>query len=657
MLPAEDPSNLADRITDTANVLSEADLKEAQAAIDDLTQEANIDLFVAYVATYGDLSNEEWTNTTAEMSNLGINDVLLTVAVEDGAWAVSADETSEITFDEARRLFVESGQSDLSAGQWGEAIVSYAEALKSEVVGGEGVGTAPFVILGLAGAGTLAYVAYRTSKKQKESAKGAKGKAPLSLEELGKQAGTALVAVDDELRASDQELGFAKAQFGLQATQQFEAALAEARKKVTAAFEIQKQLEDSTPETEDQRRRGLERILELTSGAHEQLAAQKKSFDELRSIEQNAEDVLEQMTTRAREVRDRIPGAQSVLSSLASQYPESALTSVKQNAHQAEALLNSADHAISEGTSRLSADDRAAAAVNARIAEQAIGTANELVDEIYGADEALKEARPKLESAIASITGDVADANRLAPDVQEVVAARDRAQKAIAGGIEAQEGGDPLAAIQHLTQAETALDKVLEPYRKRAEVVARTAQLFEQRLRVVRQRVDQADALVSANRGAMDSRPRTLASEARRLLENAVALRETDPEKALEYLGTASSVADDAVRTAEAQRDSFPWRQEQVRGGGVDLGSLILGGILSDMFDDDDYDRRRRTSGYSGGSIWGSGTWGGGSWGSSRPRSSGGSWGGSFGGSSRGSMGGSFGRGGGGGRRSGGGRF
>src|SRR5690625_7508621 len=53
----------------------------------------------------------------------------------------------------------------------------------------------------------------------------------LPTDELNKRAGSALVAVDDAIRSSEEELAFAKAQFGLQATDTFSSALDDAKDK------------------------------------------------------------------------------------------------------------------------------------------------------------------------------------------------------------------------------------------------------------------------------------------------------------------------------------------------------------------------------------------------------------------------------------------
>lgn len=655
--PAEDPFRVNGSVTDLAGVLTPGEITQIESSLGDLGDSVSVDLFVVYVETFTGEGADNWANEAAEISGMGMNDLLLAVAVEDRNWSISADNNSDLGPDEAQRVFVASGERDLANDDWGQAPITYAEAIEAHLTQvaqpapgpaqtGGGFDFLPLALLLAAGAGLVAFF---FSRRKKEPAKPAESGRleDMPLPELSRRAGSALVQVDNELRASEQELGFAQAQFGLQATESFSRAIASAKKDATAAFEAQKKLDDTTPDTDQEKRNYYLTIIRISEKVHAALMAEKKSFEELRAMESRAGEVLDQMGTRASEVASRVEGARSVISSLQGQYTPSALASVSTNPDQAEALLTSATKAITAGKERLAADDRSSAVVNARIAEQAIDSAAKLLDAVNGANTALKEASPKIEAALESITADVRDANRLAPSDQKVVAARDAAQLAIAAGVEAQEGGDPLAALDALGSAEARLDKALEGYRQQAEVVTRTRSLYNQRVEGVRSRVARADALVTANRGAMDTRPRTLASEAARYLADAEGLRDHDPQRALEALEQAGRLASDAIRVAEQQRDDFPWKDSHRRGGGggVDMGSLILGGILSDMFDSSP---RRRGGGSwgGGGGLWGSG---GGSWGGGRPSSRGG-FGGSFGS-------GGFGGGGGGSRGGGGGRF
>nr|NLD40323.1 hypothetical protein [Actinomycetales bacterium] len=400
----EDPFSVTTRVTDLAEVLTPGEITQINDAIDALGDSSNIDLFVVYVDTFSGMDAGEWAGDSAELSGLGMNDLLLTVAVEDRAWAVSADNQSDVPPNEAQRLFVSSGERDLANDNWARAPISYAEAIESSLAPAASTGSGfPFGILFL-GVAVIAGAIYFFSRRGKKGAtRGAPSEPQLDqlpLEELSKRAGAALVQVDNELRASEQELGFAQAQFGLQATESYSRAIALARKDATRAFEVQKKLDDHIPDTDAEKRSYFLTIITTAEKVHTALAGEKKSFDELRAMESRAGEVLDEVATRSTEVAARVEGARSIVTSLAAQYTASALASVSQNPDQAEGLLLSAEQAIQAGRERLAAEDRSAAVVNARIAEQAIGNAAKLLDQVHGANEALEDAGPKISEAL-----------------------------------------------------------------------------------------------------------------------------------------------------------------------------------------------------------------------------------------------------------------
>ncbi|MDD9205051.1 TPM domain-containing protein, partial [Georgenia sp. 10Sc9-8] len=162
------------------------------------------------------------------------------------------------------------------------------------------------------------------------------------------------------------------------------------------------------------------------------------------------------------------------------QYPPSSLASISRNPDQAKGLVTAAKEAVAEGRAKVQEDDRAAAVAQAHIAEEAIGQAVTLLKAVDGAGAQLAEADEKLDTAIASITADVQDANRLAKDDPVVVARRQEAEAAISQGQQAREGGDPLAALKRLAAAESAIDAALASARQADENRRRaTAQLHD----------------------------------------------------------------------------------------------------------------------------------------------------------------------------------
>lgn len=644
--PAEAPSFLEEHLTDSAGVLG-ADAVAVEEALTRLADETPLDLFVVFVDSFDGMDSAAWVNEAASASNLGVNDVLLAVAVGDRVYDVSVDTDGVVEAATISRILADGVEPALANDDWSGAAIAFADGLREDYAGSGGGGSAasgggiPIGWIAAGGAVVVGGAVLASRGRRRKGAPAGVDPRQVPTAELDKRAGSALVQVDDAIRSSEEELGFARAQFGLQATDTYARALENAKRQATQAFELRKRLDDHIPETEPERRALLTGILQLAESVDQTLQAEKKSFDDLRAMESRAGEVLAEMATRAQEVGRRVEGARSILASLSTAYSAGALASIARNPDQALQLLESARSAITAGQGRLAADDRAAAVGNARIAEQAIGHADRLLAAVAGANTALAESGPRLEQRIASLTSDIKDASRLAGGDHAIVAARQEAQAAISDGHNARRGGDPIAALSRLEQAETALDRALMPYREREANQRRSAELTAERFPRVEAKIASADSFIASNRGAMDTTPRTRLSEARRLLEAARGMAQANPEAALQSLDQADRLVDEALSLATRQRDNFPWNTNQpTRGGGVDIGSLILGGILGEILDND---------GRRGGGSFGGGSFGGG-WG-------GGSRGGSFGGSRIGGLGGSIGRGGGG--RSGGfgGRF
>ncbi|WP_193312778.1 TPM domain-containing protein [Georgenia subflava] len=647
---AEPPTFLDEQVTDTAGVLD--DPGEIQAAFDEVEAETGQMVFVAFVETFDGMSAPQWAVDTATQSNLGPDNILLAVAVEDRSYGFARHNSSPISEDQVREVIREEVQPALGDDDWAQAAIGFAEGIGDAADGGLGGATGggggfgSLLTIGLLGlvviGGIGLFFVFRKKKdddggQPRERRRQLPPDHPLNLptEQLANRAGSALLGADDAIRSSEEELGFAKAQFGLQATDAFTAALEEAKGKAQRAFTIRQQLDDDVPETEQQQRGMYAEILQLTGEIDSTLSAQAEQFVKLRNMQARTPQILSELDQRAREVERQIEGARAQLARLANQYPAGALASVSRNPDQAKALLVAAHESVATGRASVDAGDRATAVTHARVAEEAIGQADRLLKAVHGAGDALAEAGSRLDTALASITADVQDANRLAPNDPTVVARRKAAEAAIAQGHEARTGGDPLAALQRLHSAETAIDAALASVRQADENNRRAAAQLHDRLGRLNSQIRAVSDYIATRRGSVGTEARTRLSEATRLATEANRLSGSDPVAAMQRVAQAEQMAAAAQQLAERDTSRYddPWGGGFGGGfgggrrGGLDVGSLVLGGIL-------------------GGVLGGGGHHGG--WGG------GGGFGGGFGGGGFGGGGGGFG---GGGFGGGGGRF
>lgn len=654
---AAEPLDLAEQVVDEAGVLGDQ-AADVQEAVDRLASETGTDLYVVFVDSFDGLTETEWGNRTAELSGLGSVDALMAVAVEDRNFFYGAQDGTPLqaavvaTNDDVR--------ANLGQDDWAGAAITAAEGIQAELTGtGTGTGADPgtggvpvaddggglggFVTLLLLGGAVLAGVLLFRSFRKKGTGAG-QGRPPgppapapqgleaLPTEELDRRAASALVRVDDAVRTSEQELGFAQAQFGLEATREFSAVLEHAKKRVIEAFHLRQVLQDEVPDDEATVRRVSLQVLALCKEVAESLDAQTDTFDELRDLQQRAPELLDADEARAGEIEARIPAARRTLEQLAATYPREALASVVANPDQAQSLVDQVRLTVAQGREALAAGDRAAAVDLARASENAVGQAATLLDAVDRAGGDLASAAQRLERAIASISSDVEDARRLAPRSTEVTPRVETARLAIEQAQTARTGGDPLAALRTITEAEAELDRALAPHREEEERRRRAQQHLGETLGRVNSMVRATADFITTRRGAVGPEARTRLAEAARLLQLAQDQARTDPEAALVTVQRAERLAQEAQQIAHADVDDFDRRNRPPTQyhGGPNIGGMILGGILIDSI-------LRGGGGGHGGGFGGFGGGGGGGFGGG-----GGGFGGGFGGGGFGGGGGSF---------------
>lgn len=641
---AVDPISLTSEITDQVGVLSADDEARVQDALDRLADDTRYQLYVVFVDSFSGADPLQWTYDTGDASGLSNqDDFILAVSMEPRQFLISPESNAAIS--RAQMDDISAAVEDqLRPNRWADAAIVAADGIRDAALnpdtsgGGSEVVPAPssgpssgsVMLLGIAAAGgiTVAAVALANRRKRQPGTPRPDEVAALPTAELDRRAASALVAVDDQLRSSEQELGFAQAQFGEGATKEFAAVLADGKAKITEAFRLRQALDDAIPDTEQQKRQWSTRIIQLCGEVSSALDAQKKEFDELRDLEDHVEAALDEHTRTAGRLQERLGPARATLQTLTAQYSPAALASVAPNVDQADALLSDAIEAI--GTGKVTARTNRSTAVGySRAAEAALDQVRTLLDAIDGAGKELAASGAKIDAGIASITSDISDAARLAPGDPAVGPQVAGAQQAVQVATVARAGnGDPLAAIRGLVTAEAALDAALAPMREREEQARRALALLDEVLGRVDSSIRATTDYINTRRGAVGPEARTRLVEGQRLRDQAISERATDPARALGTAQRAQQLVDDAIRQAQQDVQRHDWDDDfRPRGGGSNnVGGMILGGlILSSIL---------RGGGGGGGGWGGGGGFGGGGFGG------GGGGGGGFGGG--GGVGGGF---------------
>ncbi|GAA4902376.1 TPM domain-containing protein [Streptomyces coeruleoprunus] len=633
---ADEPVPLArqGQITDRVGALGVRE-GEVARALDRLYDDHRVQLFVVYVRDFSGRGAQDWADATASRNGLGADDVLLAVATRDRQYAYSADPRSRLSqadLDDVARTAIEPA---LKADDWAGAAIGAADGCGAVLAGrpvpvpditpgapdpGDGGSPGADLILPIvlvAGAVAVAAYAYLKRRRRAETRTTPHGGVPVpELSDLDARARTALVGTDDAVRTSQEELGFAVAQFGEAAAAPFTEALAHARGELTTAFRLRQQLDDAYPEDEVSRRAMLEEIIGRCADADRRLDEQAEAFDRLRDLERTAPDALAAAEDRHRELAGRADTADAALVAMRRRYAESAASPVAAGPEQARERLAFAGDNLQRAREALDGAEGGTAAVHLRAAEGALDQAARLVEAVDRRALELAEAAGKLPGALTEAETDLAEAHGVLKGLEGTApgggagGGRVGASGVVPGGAPAVElrgriarvesvtgevrrlveadRYDPVDALRRVEEADAALDGALAAAREREEESRRVRAFLDQALLTARSAAGAARDYVTTHRGAVGSAARTRLAEAERLLERAGA--EEDPREALAAAHRAGALARDAQALAEQDVRLYgaPFGGGGGPGGGFGgagggfggLGGAVLGGIL-----------------------------------------------------------------------------
>ncbi|MFE3369124.1 TPM domain-containing protein [Streptomyces sp. NPDC059173] len=625
---ADDPVELSrdGQITDRVGALGDR-AGQVEDALDRLYDEQRLQLFVVYVRDFSGRSGQTWSDETADRNGLGQDDVLLSVATRDRQYGYSVDVDSRLTDAQLRDVASRAIEPALRENDWAGAAIGAADGYTSVLAGrpvtapaitpgpvdpgagGSGSAEARDFVLPLAvvaGVGAVGAYAYarRTRRTRTRTTPAATGwgrgagagrapEPPTPLPELDAQAKQLLVDTDDAVRTSEEELGFAVAQFGDEAAKPFTEAVARAKDELTRSFRLRQQLDDAFPEDDATRRRMLDEILRRCAAANEGLDTVSEDFDRLRALERTAPQALATVDTTHRDLAGRVAAAESGAAVLRERYGEDAAAPVAADVGQAEDRLVFAGSAVAEARTAVGAGENSRAAVYIRAAEGAVGQAGTLLDSVDRRAAELGEAARKLPAALTGTETDLADAGGLLEGTAEGASTAGlrgrvaRAQAVLADVRGAMAAGpyDPVDALRRVEEADAALDEALAEARDRERGEARARSLLDQAMLTARSAIGAAADFVTTNRGAVGSRARTRLAEAQRRWERARELSATDARGALAEARQADALAGQAMTLAEQDVRGFGSVQGPggTRGGGMGgavLGGIILGGLF-----------------------------------------------------------------------------
>jgi hypothetical protein len=593
-------------VVDSAKVLGPRE-GEVKAAISKLLKDHKYNLYVVTVNSFEDPSEPRaWAQAVASKKSMGTADAILAIS-KAGQYYFAANSASTIASKNSA-ITQNAVAANLGAGKadYAQAAIDTAAAIGDAAGGGSGTvpgefNAAPLLVgAGVVAAGGAATYLYLRSRRRKAAelesarelaeARKVDPLAGLSIEELRRKSGSLLIEADDAIKSSEQELGFAQAQYGDAAVGNFIKALQDAKGHMTESFKLQQQLDDHIPDTEEQQRSWLGEIIRRSEAALASLQEQKADFDSLRELEKNAPQALANVNSGAAEAAAKISSAEGSLEQLRTKYAESSLVQVSDNITQAKERLAFVQNASNTAREKLQAGENGLAAVAVRASEEGLHQTNVLIDAISKMAVSLDEARKGVDAAIVDARQDLAQAHamidsgahpELAGPVAGVESALQDVKADILGRI------DPFATLDRIETAHRALDQALAGIRDQQDQARRAQASLQQTIMAAQAQISATSDYITARRGGVGTEARTRLAEAQRNLDYALSISRNDPVTALTYAQQAHSLAAQAAQLAQADVDHFDGYARQGYGGGMfggggggGLGGAILGGIL-----------------------------------------------------------------------------
>ena len=417
---------------------------------------------------------------------------------------------------------------------------------------------------------------------------------------LAIKAQKALVATDERIRTTRDELAFAQAELGDNATKDLRDGLDAVAKHMREAFELHQLNHDDIPDTKEELRTRNARIVQLCDWAEdvldERTAVLKERIEKIRE----APRVREKTREEARRIAERLPIAEQTIERLTQRYSPEALQRIGANPSEGRQLIDFALHSCDVAQRRREAGRKEDALVALETAIEAVRRAQSILDAVDDFEIEAIRTQNTLADVVADSRADIAAAQRerQTPAVVQAVTQLDQALRALTPpGSQ----GDPFAELAHISSLNAALDQA----RARAQRNIPSIEHVAHDVDAADRAIYSARSLIEGHREVIGADARTRLAEAERLRIDAGTLvaDEDTRERARDMARRSGQLANEALQVA--QRDIDQARRNTYGGGygggpgwggpqagpsggnilGGIIGGAILGGIIGDIFD------------------------------------------------------------------------
>jgi integrase len=416
--------------------------------------------------------------------------------------------------------------------------------------------------------------------------------------DLARRAEMALVAADERIRLTSDELSFAVAELGDGPTADLRAALDAVRTHMGEAFSLHQLNHDEIPDTPEELRTRNARIVQLCQWAEDLLEERTTALQPAIERVRRAPEILQRVRQDRERLEHRVPPAREALQRLSQRYSPTALAQVAGNADEADQLLDFAVHTADVSERRREAGQREQASVALEAATEAVRRAESLLDAVDAFEIEALRAESTLAAVVDDSRGDLVDARSgpQTPAVRQAMADLEKELLALpAGGVK----DDPFGALSRLRTANAALDAA----RERAARPAPSQAHVDHAVDDADRQISVARSVIAGHRGWIGADARTRLAEAERLRGEIPLgpIAEDDRERAQVVARRSGMLASEALQLAQRDIDSSRpddwgdggWGGRGGRGGGMGggnmvggmLGGLVIGSLLGDIFD------------------------------------------------------------------------
>ena len=632
---ATSPVTTSGIVTDPGGWLSDSDRSAIETAAR-TARTKGITIDVVVVPDFSGQKPDAWCKASATASSSKDSDILYAIAYNERSDVFCSKKApvSQTVLDNAQRQAeatltsnpLTASDAAIGAQTFINSVVSGYQSpsstgssssrSSSSRTSSSGTGTM-LIMLIIVGGGVIALLVHNNSRRSRGAGSAqtpaqAANMPGMSVAETVTLANRQLLSADEQVRSAADELDFARAQFGIAATDEFARTLEAAKAAVARGFERQKQMEDATSDAE--KRAMASTIMRDLGENMNPLSAIQAAFEQRRSEQATLPSRITEASERLVEQRGDLDRATAELAAIAGIYPAQMLTSLQDNPEQAHALLETAASAI-EAAKQAVDTDRALAESTLDTAHRALMMAKHQTDAIFSAKSDLDAIRDRLGAAIGSISADLADVTSLKaePTVFDPLVADARA--AIAEGQAAlMDNGDPLAALEHLRTSEANIDAALAPLRSQRENAEKARANAQAQISLAETAFERAERYVQGRRGAIDLSVRSTLHDSEQSLKAARAAISSDPAKASTLASDARAKADRVLATplpnaADSWNAGYSGRPTSPGSSiGSSLGEALLWSILFSNTGSSSHHHRSRwddNDSWSSGSSWG----------------------------------------------------